>query len=161
MPCLIASRQERDFTAFPVLMQCLIHYRHIPVFAVSLYFFFRSSRETFIWYGLDLELRLFSGADYLVFVLWCAFNALKWWRSLWKLVCTNRSNSLVWPSCRVFDFPMFLHSFILPSLVQGVYPILPPSSLFVLIMSMEAHTACPQRDRWRDTQTNQKEQVYV
>lgn len=43
-------------------------------------------------------------------------------------------------------FSCVFHSFIHPSLLQGVYPILPPSSLFVLIMSMEAHAACPQRE---------------
>lgn len=68
-------------------------------------------------------------------------------------MCTNNNNSLALPSCRLFDFPLFLCSFILPSLVRGVYPVLPPSSLFVLITSIEAHTACPQRAPRRDTDT--------
>lgn len=53
-------------------LQYLIHYKHIPVVAGSLffYFYFRPSREMYICYGLELELMLFSGADYLLLVLW-------------------------------------------------------------------------------------------
>lgn len=54
-------------------------------------------------------------------------------------------------------FSLVFRSFIHPSLVHGVYPILPPSSLFVLITSIEAHTACPQRERQRDTESKKTE----
>ena len=54
-------------------------------------------------------------------------------------------------------FSLVFYSFILPSMVHDVYPILPPSSLFVLITSRKAHTACPQRERQRDTQRAKRE----
>lgn len=55
----------------------------------------------------------------------------------------------------MFDSLLFF-TLILPSLVHGVYPILPPSSLFVLITSIEAHSACPQRKRQRDTEAESR-----
>lgn len=48
-----------------------------------------------IWTGFRIKVVFRSWLSCVCVVVWCAFNALKWWRSLWKLVCTNRSNSLV------------------------------------------------------------------
>lgn len=44
---------------------------YFKLWCVSL-FYFRPSGEMYTWYGAELELMLFSGADCLVFVLW-------WW----------------------------------------------------------------------------------
>lgn len=76
------------------------------------------------------------------FKFWCV--SLFYLR-LFKFVWTTRNNSLVFPLIPSLWFCCVFHSFIL-SLLRGVYPILPPSSLFVLIMSVEAHAACPQRE---------------
>lgn len=80
----------------------------------------------------------------LFIMVWLSFNAIK---TVKLPVEVGGNKSLVVPSCRLFDFPLVFRPFILLSVVLGLHAVLPPSSLFVLITSVEA---CPKIERQRD-----------
>lgn len=130
------SRQEGDFRVFPILMQCLIHYKLIATFEESLSFL--ACRKNV----KNRKLYTFSAAHYPVYC--CGMASMHETLSMVVGVCPY---AIPWwfPHSECLIFSRFFFSLSSSPMICCVYPFFPPSSLFVLIMSIQAHSACPQR----------------